>query len=267
MNCQDLQHQLANGIHSGPEVDVHLATCAPCTELVADGGALASVLADAAAVPAELGDMSAALFQAIEEDGGPLGALRRIPPWVRGAVLIALAAAIGIGEWITGLRPDFEAYPTQMMVLALLALGGPVIGLSIAGTRPLYRPPLPSGMFYGMLTTAVSIPLILGSMPAPHDHPASNITGIFIPATIACFGFGTLIASLVLIVHKLMDRRIHADRNVTALVALVGTVAGTIALQIHCPFTDNAHLLIGHAGPGVVFTVAIFAIFNARRGR
>jgi len=267
MNCTDLHRALADGVSSGPEIDAHLATCAPCSELVADDGALAAALRDVAAEPPELSGMEASVLKAIEEDNGPIAAFRRVPAWMHGAGLIALVTAIAVGQAVTGLRPDFESYPTQLMVLVLAALGGPVIGLSVAATRPLYKAALPNGLFYGMLSTAMAIPLVIAAMPAPHTHPASDITGLFLPATIACFSIGALTAALVLIVHKLMDRRVHADRNATMLVALVGTVAGAIALHIHCPFTDNAHLLLGHASQGGVFAAAIFALFSARRGR
>jgi hypothetical protein len=266
MDCTDLRLALVDGVPSGQEVDAHVAVCPPCAELVADDAALASALVDIAET-IELNGIDAALLKAIEVDNGPVAALRKIPSWMHGVALIAVVMAIAAMQAVTALRADYGTYPPQLMGLVLAALGGPIIGLSIAATRPLYKAPLPSGLLYGLTGTALTIPLILAALPAPHGHLASDITGLFLPATIACFGMGTLTAALVLIVHRLLDRRSHPDRNVTLLVALVGTVAGAIALQIHCPFTDNAHMLLGHASQGVLFAGAIYALFNSRRTR
>ncbi len=263
MTCTDLRRALASGQPSSPEVEAHLASCAPCGELAADDGALADALEAVPEPTADLSDMAAALSEAMEKDG----ANRRIPSWIQPTVLIGLAAAVAIAMALGSLRPDIAAYPMDLMALILAALGGPTIGLSIAASRPLHKSAIPRGMVAALAVTALSIPLIIAVLPAPHSDPASDITGVFLAATIGCFVLGVLVAGMLVIAHRLLDKRTHADRDALLLVALAGCVAGAFALQIHCPFTDTAHQVIGHAGQGAVFTAGIWALFWRHRAR
>jgi hypothetical protein len=181
--------------------------------------------------------------------------------WI-GAVVVVAALQVPIG-----LRPDFDAYPSSLMALILAAFAAPALGLILATTRPLHRAPIPSIATRGMWVTALALPLVIAVLPAPHSHPAATLTGAFLPITIACFVFGAVIMTGFVVLHVLLQRRTHADRDNTILAALVGSLVGAIALQLHCPLSDTGHQALGHASQGILMAGLLVTWFSARRAR
>ena len=266
MDCTDLHRELAAGVPSGPEVDAHLAVCPPCSALLADDCAVASALDTLRDGRDDLDALKGRTLAAVADDRGPRGFMAKTPTWVHSTALLGAVIAIALSQ-IMALRADFDAYPTALMVLVLAAFTGPLIGLTLGATRPVHQAPLSRAIQSGLWLTALAIPLVVAAMPAPHTHPASDIAGAFGQATFACFAFGAAITVGILVLHKLFDRRSHADRDSTILAALIGALAGAIALQLHCPFSNNAHQALGHASQGVLFAGLIFTWFSARQSR
>jgi hypothetical protein len=268
MDCTDLHRALADGLPTGSGVDAHLEHCPACNTLMADEGALAQALHVLSPDSEDLNDLMGATLTAIEADAQ--SGTRRLSKcstpshaalWI-GAVLVVMALQVPMG-----LRPDFDAYPTLLMVLVLAAFLGPALGLVLATTRPLHMAPLPPMVKRGMWLTAIALPLVVAAMPAPHLHPAAVLAGAFMPITIACFVFGTAIMIAFLLLHALLQRRTHADRDNTLLAALIGSLAAAMALQLHCPLNDNAHQVLGHATQGILMTGLLYTWFSARRAR
>jgi len=265
MSCSDLHRAIASDEPSGPEVDAHLEACEPCSALVAHDGAGAKALHALEGDSSDaLGDLWGSTLEAVENDGGLSSRLARTPSWMHAVALGGLVLALSLSQ-LAALRPDMEAYPSALMTLVLLAFAGPTVALILAATRPLYLSPLSATVKSALWLTALVIPLLVASLPATHIHPAMAITGGFAPVTLTCFAFGAAIALLVTGAHQLFQRRRHGDRDNTILAALVGALAAAIALQLHCPYSDNAHQILGHATQGILLVGGIFVWFSARR--
>jgi hypothetical protein len=168
--------------------------------------------------------------------------------------MAAVVVVVGIG--LT--RPDLAVYPMLRMELVLAALSLMAAGTAWYALRPLHLAELPGGLHGAAVLSAVTLPLFLAILPAAHhDHPMAARPDPFLPPTLMCFTFGTVVGAVVLATLWSMERRSRMPGRVVVLATALAGLAGNLALQLQCPVTDPMHLVLGHAMIGAVWTAAL----------
>ena len=262
MDCGELRDAILRGDAPGPEAEAHGASCPPCAELIADAGALAHALPTAAPAPAAGG--FAAVADRVHADRGARAWLASRPSTWRAALLVGGVALVAFGAGLGAARPDLDVYPTARMALALGLLVAAILPLAWLALRPLHQAPLGGGRVAGLAVLgAVGVPLLLAALPAAHTaHPMATVpAGLFVSKALGCFVFGGLIALPLIVWAALLDRGGAPLRNPTlwALGVAVAALGANVALQLHCPVTEQAHLAASHAPVGLAL-VALTAL-------
>lgn len=165
-----------------------------------------------------------------------------------GLALLALAAALG---W---LRPDFGVYPLTRMALTLLVSVALIAGQLWLVLRPLQRPALPRWVSPALTLVALAGLLALYALPAAHlAHPASAQApglGALLTRALPCLGIGLALAGATYALLWALDR---GGAGRALLAAVCGGVSANLILQLHCPVTAPAHLVLGHLGVVLLF--------------
>lgn len=261
MDCLAFQaHLLANGVVADPAAVSHGQACAPCAELALAGRELVGAL-DAARTEhvGDLDPLRARLDAALRAEVGVRASLRGLSTPARASLGVGAVAVVAALTAAALLRPDFALYPGDRMALALLAFACTAAGGVVLSLLPDHLPPLPVGLQRFGLGTLLVLPVVCAVLPVAHAaHPRSHLLdGDFLSPTLACFGFGSAVAVVLLAVLRGLDRRSWWTRGFAVVGLAAGGAAGNLALQLHCPVTDIDHLLVGHAIVGVVWaTVA-----------
>jgi hypothetical protein len=270
MDCSELRSLLlSGGALRGPEVEAHVAECAPCAELVRDDGALGRFLpvrqAPEPRIEAMLGDLHARLAK----NRGFAELLRESRTALRVGLALAGVAALALAHLAWSRRADFAVYPAPALLVAVgsscLLLGA----LLAIGLRPLQRALSPRWQRYALTAAALALPVILAARPQAHlDHPLSVAgTGAdFLPRAAACFSYGSLLAIPLVVLCWALDRGEHRSLPNALLAAAAAGIGANLALELHCPITHPLHLLAGHASVGLALVVG-YALFSAVRAR
>jgi hypothetical protein len=223
---------------------------------------LARWLGPGASPPPDLGPLYAGLQQELARERGAVAWLRSRSTPVRvtlaGAGLLLGAAGLGL----LGRRPDLDVYPQARMALVVLFSAALIAGQLWLVLRPLQRPAAADWLARALGLGAFGGLLGLYALPAAHlVHPAS----IQAPGSLAllaralpCLTVGLAVAGLGFSLLKVLDR---GGAGRALLAAVCGGVSANLLLQLHCPVTAPAHLLIGHLGAALVFAggVALWA--------
>ncbi len=255
MECREIRDALVQGqAPLGADVDAHLAACPGCAELLVDDGQLGQALATSQ--PPEL-DASALL-------GGVLGSIekeRGMRAWLRSRSMLVrvglpLAAVLLVLTYVLLFkrRPDVGSWlPVDFGVaVALYAL---LIGAAVVlELRPLELRPLPAWLRPVLVTLALALPVLFVWLPQAHHAPLAYAPPgkSFGQLAFGCFAFGTALALPALALLWAADRVGHRSFRLALLAAAIGGLIGNLVLQFHCPITDPAHLLVGHATIGLV---------------
>jgi len=248
MRCSDVQHQIASGDDlREPAVQQHLAQCDACTTLAADDAFIARALGTSAP-----STDPAAMFAELEQqlkrkETGPLAWLRSRPTHWR-YLATGLAASGAAATSLATLRADIGVYPILRLCVELLLLAAMALLSAWFWLRPLHRP-APKPLTKVLVTTiGLVLPAIFALLPATHAAYPASLAGTgpdLVPRAMACLIYGTVLAVPVALLTVGLGRRF---RRSTVLLAIgTGTLAGVAALQLHCPITHTAHLLLGHA--------------------
>ena len=197
------------------------------------------------------------------EDARPLAVLRQRPAWQRNLVgLAVLAVAVGVTAVVTP-RGDLPHYPLARLVLEIGSFVG-VFALCLAvATRGTHLPELPRAWTYGLATAAVLVVVAVGLLPPPHAHDPHVSRGLG-ELISYCGPAGVLLALPVIGLIRLLDR--GSSVGALAAVSAAGVAANTL-MQLHCPITDSAHLLLSHAVVGVVLLLGLALIAAIERRR
>ena len=99
----------------------------------------------------------------------------------------------------------------------------------------------------------------------PSPSPFGDIPGVtFVQATVGCFVLGALVGGFVVVGLRLLDRGGHRSREAALFAATAGGLAANAALELHCPATAPAHLLLGHASVALVLVLVYGGMRRAR---
>jgi hypothetical protein len=272
MNCCECKTELTDGEEPlSDEAEAHLEDCPACRTLAEDEGRLADAL-DAAGPLADGGGPDLDfddLRDEIDEQSGPLDAFRESSRTVRTAVVAAVALLVTAGVFWTMPRADLAAYPT----LRFWGLGAGFFGLSTGAFtiayRPVYQPGLTSRGLWSGLALLVGAAVLSSLMPFPHTVEPFYSAGLgneLIPAALTCFTGGSIFALPVAAVGWMAVRSTRPFLYRTLLLAAGTGIVGHLALHLHCPLVQPAHLLLGHATIPVAYTaVCGLAIYTLDR--
>ena len=215
---------------------------------------LDELLADDLRAPAVTEDLEAMLARLVEDTAQPptgLDRLRELPGWARvGAGLVLGAVVAGSIVAATGFRGDLEAIDGLRLGLSVAALlGGATIATTLS-LRGLHQPEL--GWKGGLAA------LLLLALPAVSALVPGTWQGVDIEAPITgCMALGGIASAIMAGLVVLLSRwRAPALSSL----ALAGSSGGLIAFatqQLHCPAVGGQHLLVGHAGVGVLTAGAL----------
>ena len=271
MDCGRLRELLlAGGAPRGPEVDAHVAECAPCAELVKDGGELGRrlpVRAVGGAEP-EVEAMLGELHGKLARDRGLAAELRRRPTPLRVFLALGAVAALALAVLVWQRRPDLGVYPAGTLLIAV-ASSVLLLGACFAiALRPLQRVEVPRRQRYALLVMALALPVILAARPhrAPGSVASAGWAGPeFVQRAAACFSYGLLLAFPVLVLGWALDRAEHRSLPNALLAAAAAGIGANLFLELHCPITEVFHLLAGHASVGLALVTG-YALFLLLRG-
>lgn len=260
MDCDDTLEALRANTAPNEHVLAHVKSCELCREFVEDGGAAGRALKEA---DLELEPDLDSVRQLVAEDSGPLSTLRALPTPTRVGLGIFCACLTAVGVGLSAPRADFGVYPKArlgMALLALLLVGVAAIRLAL---RPTYLPR--RGAWGWALALGLTLPVLLATLPAAHaDHPLSleGAGADLVPRAAACFFFGLLTASPLLLLLWSMSRVIWREKFLLAAVA--AGLAAIAALEVHCPVTGYAHLLLGHTTVVLGLVGAVLLLWSRR---
>lgn len=270
VDCDEITDLIRAGKQLDAEAQAHVQGCELCTALIGEGASVAEVLRQASSgLESDLETMAAALRQDLErEESTWFGKLRSLATPQRLTLVLMVMLALIVYVWLGPRRADIAEYPARRMLLVLttlgiVGLGGLSLALESLSERPRPTPRLAYFLF------GLALPTALAALPAAHvAHPASTqgLGADLMPRALACLLWGTAIALPVILLLRGLDRFEGGHSGRSALIAVVGGLFGNIALQLHCPLTGPAHLLLGHATvSGLVLIVYFTAVALTRR--
>jgi hypothetical protein len=253
MDCSEIRDALlAGSLPSGPGVDTHVKGCSACEELLREDGALGRALSRNE-TPGETGDeLFASVERAVLAESGPRAWLRSRSTPIRAAIAVfAGVAVVAIGG-----RPALGggARPATAPWLALFAFFA--IACLWMLVAPLGRPrPAPARRAL-LVASVLALPFGYATLAWGSPSPSTGVEIGFVEQAFACFSYGTFLALPLCAVLWAIER---SDRPFVLLLLGFGAVAGLVAnaaLALHCPNTEPAHLVFGHATIGVSLAVA-----------
>jgi hypothetical protein len=249
MNCSDVDHALLE-IHESvtaqlpPQAQEHLSGCKRCQELVR---ALSAQVASESPSPAMLRQIE----QRIVADLRPVQPLKPVSYlFAVFASIFVLVVALGvyrIGAFALRVMTPLQA-GTILGVLAISAalLAYSLVHQMVPGSRHRIPPTLlPLSIIISLMVTMA----VLFQFQHERNFWANGWS---------CIRAGTPIGFLAAVPFWLVLRRgaILSPRLTGAATGLLAGLAGTSALEIHCPNLDAWHILVSHLGVAVLGAMA-----------
>ncbi|MEM9695925.1 MAG: NrsF family protein, partial [Myxococcota bacterium] len=198
----------------------------------------------------------------LEGEAGWLGRLRALSTPARLGLVVGVVVALTALIVVTTPRQDLSEYPVLRMAMILVVLGALAATASWRLLRPLHLPRPSAASDRVLLVLGVLAPVVAALWPM-HEHVHVHEASVgFLESAFRCSAFGGLFGLPVLGLAVVL-RRARVDG--AAVAALAGVTAGLTAnlvLQLHCPMTDPAHILVGHVS--LVLLLAPVAAFWRR---
>lgn len=262
MTCKELRSALIESGLRSPlrqEVADHISNCPHCRRLLE---ALSSSVSSAEPSPASLGHIETALAADLRPVR-PIAAKKYI--FVTLVAIIVGVVALSVARMGALAIPVMSSLQTYS-ILGALAVSIGLLAYSLAnqivpGSRHRVSPRL--------LPVGIVVPLIfLIAVVFPfHAEPD------FWRRSWACIRAGTVISVVAAVPLWLVLRRgaILSPAITGAAIGFFAGLAGTTALEIHCPNIEAWHILVGHLGVVALCTVAGLlvgaAVDGARRAQ
>jgi hypothetical protein len=257
MSCERIQAHLRAGGDLDAALEAHLDVCLECTEVAAEVEGLGTD--DGIDLP-DLDHILGSVERSLSAERGFRAWLRDRSTPTRLLLAATFCFGLPLVYGIAKLRIDIFLYPTARFIGISFALAA-LLGLTVwAGLRPLYRPPLSSGVSRALILAAVGTVVISAALPAAHGlHPGSmeGVGDDFVRRAAACFGAGLAIGIPVALTVRLFNRARTSWLGAPLMAPLAGVLAGNLALYLHCPLVAPQHLLAGHATLLVPFSLVV----------
>jgi hypothetical protein len=262
MECTDIRARLLQGGDLGPAAAAHAAECPACAALLADGGRVARLLGHPEHARVDVDAALATAEAAMAREVGVRARLRSASTRVRLSMMGLAGASVALAFLVLRPRPDLAAYPRGRLALSVvLLLAATGVGMRMFA-RPLYLPSTERRRSLAILGAALALPFVLAALPQAHGLPVSlGGTGDDLLArALVCVRTGLMAAAPVALTLWLVDR----GTAPWVLGAVTAGVTGTLALELHCPLTSPAHLLLGHATIAPIAMLAALALGRLR---
>jgi len=239
MNCNDIDKALDEGVIAAPptaEAQKHLNHCARCRELVAG---LSLPVSEASPSPASLGQI----------ENGLVADLRPVRPLAaKQYFLVALAAiflvVVSLGVYHIGAFALAVMNPLQAgVILGVLAICAALLAYSLVNQMvPGSRHRIPPAVLPLAIILSLGIAMVVLFR---FQHERNFWTNSW-----ACIRAGAPIGALAAVpLWFVLRRGAILSPSVTGLaIGLFAGLAGTTALEIHCPILDAWHILLAHLG-------------------
>lgn len=247
--CLEVREALAKGDPLSGAAEVHVAGCVICTGLSTE--------------PSETDDDGAALFATVQaelnDERGLVAWLRSLPTQTRVVAAAAVAAGLIALIGVTLPRGRFAPMPIDRVVLVVTVLGA-LLALTLRlGLRPLQAAPPSAGLSLACVVGGLLLPFLFALVP--FSTKVAGIPGVsFARITSGCFFLGATAGTLVVVALRALDRGAHGSRSAVLLAATAGGLTASAALELHCPATAPAHLLLGHATVALVLVLVYGAV-------
>lgn len=273
MNCSDLESLARRGQLQqrlgDAEVLAHLRQCGACETLYAPGGVGSVLVGESESPPMlDLEAMRAELHGALQSDAREPGAwLRQLPTrWrVTAAAVLVLLTALAV--WGTWRRDDWGAHEETLMWVTLSALFVATVAALVELFRPLTVLERPR-VRWAIILCSVLLPFvfaIISSTEAAWPLPSDALRRASVCSAI---GVGLALPSAVFVILALRTTLFEvggADSRTLWLAAGVVGLIGNLGLQLHCPFTELEHLVMGHAPLSLLWAAALWVLSRSRR--
>lgn len=245
VNCVDVREARLRGAALSPEATEHARRCPICS---ADAD-------DDAEAAAGLDALFGGVAETLGREKGVIAWLRSRSTPVRlllGAVwMSALAVLFGLGIP----RTRFAPVPVERVTVVLGVLAVLAAVLLRVGLRPTQAPAPNDRSILLAIVTGLLLPVAAAFLP-PGAHAFDHyVQYTRTQATIGCFVIGGITGALAVFMLRALDRTAHDSRPASVLAAVTGGIAGNLALELHCPVTSPAHLLMGHATVGFLLVL------------
>ncbi len=270
--CDDTRDALSRGqVPRGDVANAHLSGCPACREVVVGDGELGrrlGALRTLAVDHRSSESLPPALAQALGAEHQLLDWGRSLSTRWRRGIAVAIALAPVAFNVVFKARADWDVYPA-VRLHGIAAVYAVVVAVAVwLASWPVHRRP-PRHRWVAVAFALLVPVLVAATAPAHQDHPAS-LAGSgtdFWPAALGCFLYGTVLALPVMAMWGWLDRWQGRDPGVALLVGGLGGAVAAFLLHVHCPVTDGAHILFGHAlVGGFLVPFAVLASRALRRG-
>lgn len=268
VDCAALRDAFRAGdLPAGPEVEAHLDACPACRELFSDEARVGRALGELPA-PAALGpELWARTERRLLADTGARAWLRSRPTWQRAALALLAGALLAAGALRRpAVAPLVAMDPVAWVQLVLYA------ALTVAGIHALLRPlarPAPRGLVRAALVGAAVLLPVIFAFPTPGSVHGAHVLseGELARRTLGCLLYGLALGLPFLGVLWLLDRSERLGLSALVVLAVASGLLANLALALHCPLDERAHLLLGHAPVGVALALGVFAARALSRRR
>jgi hypothetical protein len=247
VDCPEIRDSFRRGRRpEGPDVERHIAKCAPCRQLLENPELGRALSAESAELPVLEPRLEAQLRATLAAERGVRATLRALPTTARIALAL-LGAALLAAYPLLG-RPS-SGEPTLVVPFALCLLFTTAALLSTARARAAWH----NG---ALLLLGAMLPAMLWLVRGGSAEPAGN--------ALVCFAYGSLFSLPLLSLFVVLERR---DRLPPADAALLGASLGLFAaiiLELECASRHLPHLLAGHASVGWAFIALLVGLRQLR---
>lgn len=252
MECRDVHRLLAQGSSpDGRELQEHVSTCPPCRELSSSEGLTRALFASPHTRSApDFESVLGGLVERVEREQRPLSWLRSRSTPTRLTVISVALVLLVVGTFLTTPRADLGAYPHLRLIVSLVLMVVGIVAALHLGLSPLHKPRVGRAGHWLAVLTAPLVVTIVAVLPEAHTGHAASQTGAgadFFASALACFIFGMGIGLPALLLLRSSERRSRWTVTGALLTAAVLGAVANLALLVHCPVTNPAHLLLGHA--------------------
>jgi hypothetical protein len=248
VDCPEIRDAFRQGRRlEGPEVERHIAECAPCRQLLADPELGRALSREFSELPALEPRLEAQLRATLAAERGVRATLRALPTSARIGLVLLGAALLAAYPLLLGRPSSAESTLIVPFALSLLLTAAALLRTARA------RAPWQSR---ALLTLGAALPSLLWLARGGSAEAAGN--------ALVCFAYGSLFSLPLLSLFVVLERR---DRLPPADAALLGASLGLFAaiiLELECASRHLPHLLAGHASVGWAFIALLVGLRKLR---
>lgn len=156
-------------------------------------------------------------------------------------------------------RADLHQYPAPRMVLILALLGLGLLVQTWYLLRPLYKPAAPVWLSERLVPwVGLFLPLVLACWPLAAEWSTYNpaTTAHMLKDTLICLILGIVFAAPLIGLGYRLSR--HLSTGYLLLSGAMGGLFGNMLLQLFCPKSTLAHMILGHGILGMILLLVLY---------